>query len=105
MVANFGHFQNALILLILGVFWSGFLHTTTIMWSDNPYLHFFVFLIFDPDSPFYMGYSPFKMANCIHFENALILGILGVFRSGFLNTTTLMCLYIPLSHLLGIFKF
>ena len=27
IVANFGHFQNAVIFRILGVFWSGFLHT------------------------------------------------------------------------------
>ena len=37
ILANFGHFQNALIFRILGVFGSGFLHPTTLMWS---YIHF-----------------------------------------------------------------
>ena len=44
MVANFGLFQNAVIFRILGVFWSLFLHTTTLMWSYNsffaPFWHF-----------------------------------------------------------------
>ena len=39
VVANFGHFQNALIFPILGVFWSAFLHTANIMWSYNRFSH------------------------------------------------------------------
>ena len=46
---------------------------------------FFVILIFEPKSGFCMGYSLCMMAD---FENALISRIFGVFRSGFLQRTT-----------------
>ena len=39
IVAIFGNFQNALIFGILGGFLSGFLHTTTLMWSYNRFSH------------------------------------------------------------------
>ena len=45
-------------------------------------------LIFDPNWPFCKVYSPCKTA---HFQNALIRRIFGVFMSGFLYRTTLIC--------------
>ena len=48
ILANFGHFQNAFISRILGVFWSGFLHTTTLMWSYNHFSHLFGIFNFWP---------------------------------------------------------
>ena len=47
---------------------------------------FFVILIFDPRSGFFMGYRLCIMAN---FQNNLISQIFGVFSSGFLHRTTL----------------
>ena len=90
ILANFGHFQNALIFRILGVFCSGFLHTTTLKWSYNHFSHLFGIFNFWPKLTICMGYSPCILANFGHFQNALIFRILGVFWSGFLHTTTLM---------------
>ena len=46
---------------------------------------FFGILIFDPNRPFWQGYSLCKMAD---FKNGVISGIFGVFSSRFLRTTT-----------------
>ena len=51
VVANFGHFHNANIFRILGVFGGGFLHTTTLKWSYNHFLHLSGIWNFDPDWP------------------------------------------------------
>ena len=50
---------------------------------------FFGILIFEPNRPFWQGYSLCKMAD---FQNGVISGIFGVFSSGFFHATTLMCL-------------
>ena len=47
---------------------------------------FFGILIFDPKSGFCIGHSLYIMAP---FQNGLISGIFGVFRSSFLHRTTL----------------
>ena len=47
---------------------------------------FFGILIFDPNSPFSMGYSLCMLAD---FQNGLISRIFRVFWSGFLDRTTL----------------
>ena len=47
---------------------------------------FFGILIFDPNSPFSMGYSLCMMAD---FQNGLISRIFRAFSSGFLHRTTL----------------
>ena len=49
---------------------------------------FFGILIFDPNRPFWQGYSLWKIAD---FQNGVISGIFGVFSSGFLHTTPLLC--------------
>ena len=48
----------------------------------------FGILIFDPNRSFWQGYSLCKMTD---FQIGVIFGIFGVFSSGFLRTTTLMC--------------
>ena len=47
---------------------------------------FFVILIFDRKSGFFMGY---RLCIVADFQNALISRIFGVFSSGFLHKTTL----------------
>ena len=49
---------------------------------------FFGISIFNSNLPFLQGYSLWKMAD---FQNGVISGIFGVFSSGLLNRTTLMC--------------
>ena len=90
--ANFGYFQNALIFRILGVFWSRFLHTTTLRYCRIVFHMFLAFLIFDPKWLFCKVYSLCLEANFSYFQNALIFRILGVFWSRFLHTTALMWL-------------
>ena len=95
-VANFCHFKNALIFRILGAFWSGFFaHKNTVRWSYNRLIFrtILAFSIFDSYWPLCNGYSPCIVANFGHSQNALILWILGVFWTGFLQTTTLMWSY------------
>ena len=46
ILANFGQFQHAVVFRILKVFWSGFMHTTTLMWSHNRISHLFGFFKF-----------------------------------------------------------
>ena len=41
ILANVRHFQNALIFRILSVFWSGFLHTVTLIRPYNGFSHIF----------------------------------------------------------------
>ena len=41
IMADSGHFQTAVSFRILGVFWSGFLHTTSLMRSNNRFSHLF----------------------------------------------------------------
>ena len=87
---QFGHFENAVIFRILGVFWSGFLHTRTLIWFTIVFRTFLAYLIFDPNWPFCMGYSPCIVANFGHFQNGVIFRMLGDFWSSFLDTRTLI---------------
>ena len=64
-----------------------FLHRTTLIWLKNRFLHFFLILIFDPNSLFSKGYSLWLMVD---FQNRLISRIFVVFLSGFLDGTTLV---------------
>ena len=82
-------FQNSLIFRIFGVFSSGFLHRTTLMWLRIVFRMIFWILIFDPNWPFCQGYSLCTMAD---FHNCHISLIFGIFSSGFLHRTTLMWL-------------
>ena len=95
-------FQNRLISRIFGVFWSGFLHRTTLTWLKNRFSHVFWILIFDANWPFCKGYSLCMMAD---FKNRLISRICGVFSSGFLHRTTLTWLKNPFSHVFLNFNF
>ena len=104
-MANFGHFQNALIFLILGVFWSSFCTQQLLSGRTIVFRTFWAFLIFDPNWPCCKDYSLCVVANFDHFQNAPIFRILDVFWSGFLHTTTLMLSYNRFSHLLSIFNF
>ena len=85
IVAIFGHFQNALIFPILAVFWSGFLHRTTLMCVETFFACFRKFYFLTQSE--YFAWAIFG-----HFQNALIFPILAVFWSRFLHRTTLMCL-------------
>ena len=49
---------------------------------------FFGISIFDPNQPFWQGYSPCKMAD---FQKGVISGIFGLLWSGFFHKTTLIC--------------
>ena len=86
-MANFGHFHNANIFRILGVFGGGFLHT------NNPKVVLQAF------------FAPFWHLEFLTQTDPLFFQILGVFWSGFLHTTTLMWSYNSFSHLFGIFNF
>ena len=88
-LCTMAHFQNRLISRIFGVFSSGFLHRTTLMWLKNRFSHDFLNLIFDRKWPFGQGYNLCTMAD---FQNRLISRIFCVFSSGFLHRTTLMWL-------------
>ena len=59
-------------------------------------------LIFEPNSTFCKGY---RLCNMADFQNLLTSRIFGVFSSGFLHRTTLVCLYIRFSHVLTHFNF
>ena len=104
MVANFGHIKNALIFRVLGVFWSGFLHKTTLMWSYNRYLRLFGIFKFWPKLTILHGYSPCILASFGHFQNALIFRVIGVFWSDFFHITNLMWSYNRYSNRFGIFN-
>ena len=78
-------FQNALISRIFSVFWSGFLHRTTVNDLYKDFGMFFAILIFDSRSGSFKAYSPCMMA---HFQNGLTSPIFSVFWSGFLHRTT-----------------
>ena len=84
IVANFGHFQNAVIFRILGVFWSGFLHTTTLMRTYNRFSHLFGIFNFGPKLSILHG-------PCIvsHFQNGHFSNI-RCFLERFFDITTLM---------------
>ena len=107
VVANFGHFQNALIFWILVVFWSSFFahnkSNVLVRWFFTPFSHF-QFLT-QTDHFAKAIYSLCVVANFGHFENALIFWILGVFWSRFLHTTNRKCSYERFSHPFGIFNF
>ena len=62
-------FQNGLFSRLLGVFWSGFLHRTTLNDLKMDFDMFFGILRFDPKSGFGMAYSLCLMAD---FKNGLI---------------------------------
>ena len=83
IVAIFGHFQNALIFRILAVFSSRFLHRTTLMCLYKRFSDVFAYSIFNPNCPFFMGYSLCIVAIFGHFQNAFIFRILAVFSSRF----------------------
>ena len=95
-------FQNRLIFRIFGVFSSGFLHRTTLMWLKNRFSHVFLISIFDVKWAFCQGYSLCTMAD---FQNRVISWIFGVFWSGFLHRTTLMWLKNRFSHVFLKFNF
>ena len=77
-------FQNGLTSRIFGLFWSGFLHRTTVNDFQNRFGHFFGILIFALNWGFCMGYSLCMMAA---FQNGLISPIVGVFSSVFFHRT------------------
>ena len=77
-MANFGHFQNALIFRLLGV-------------SRAVVLQSF--------------FAPFWPLEFLTQTDPLFFQILGVVWSGFLHTTTLMCSYNRFLHFFGIFNF
>ena len=69
------------------LFLERFLHRTILMFLKNGFWHVLAFLIFDPKSAFYkgyslccMGYTPCKMVD---FQNPLILPLLLFFRAFF----------------------
>ena len=96
-------FQNRLISGIFGVFSSGFLHRTTLMWLKNRFSHVFLNFNFWPKLiSFCKGYRVCTMAD---FQNRLISRIFGVFSSGFLHRTTLMWLKNRFSHVFLNFNF
>ena len=75
---------------IFGVFSSGFLNRTTVMWLKNGFSHVFLNFNFWPKLtilPKAIGF-----AGWVTFQNGLISRIFGVFSSGFLHRTTLMWL-------------
>ena len=88
-------FQNGLIARIFGVFSSGFMHRTTLMWLKNRFSLFFLILIFDPNWLFCKGYNLCAMAD---FQNRLISRIFGVFSGRFLHRTIVMWLKNRFSH-------
>ena len=100
IMANFGHFQNAVIFRILGVFWSGFLYTTCLMWSYNCFSHLFGIFNFWPKLTIFC-----IVANFGHFKNAVIFRILGAFWSGFMLGTSLMWSYNRFWQLNAFFNF
>ena len=62
----------------------------------------------DPNWPFYKGYSlctGYSLCKMADFQNGLISRIFGVFSSGFLHRTTLVCLLICFSHFFRHFNF
>ena len=69
-------FQNGLISRIFSVFCSSFCTEQLQMSCTMDFDMFFGFLIFDPKSGFFMGYSLCMMAD---FENGLMSGIFSVF--------------------------
>ena len=75
------------------------------MWSSIVFHTFSAFLIFEPNWPSCMGYSPCIVVNVSSFQNAVIFRILGVSWTGFLHTTTLMWWANRFSHVFGIFNF
>ena len=86
MICMMADFQNGLISRIFSVFWSGFLHRTSLNDFRMDFAMFFGTLIFDPKSGFCMSYSLCMMAD---FQNGLISRIFSVFWSGFLHKTSL----------------
>ena len=74
---------------VFGVFSSGFFTELHSCACKIDFCMFFEILIFEPNRPFWQGYSLCKMAE---FKSDVISGVFGVFWSGFLHTTTLMCL-------------
>ena len=80
LLVNFSHFQNTFIPRILGFFVSCFCTQQFQCGRPIVFCTFLTFLIFDPYWQFCMDYSPFNLAKFGHFQNALIFGILGVFR-------------------------
>ena len=81
-LANVGNFQNVLIFRILGVFWSSFLHTTTLKWSYNRFFHLLSIFNFWPKLTILHELQHIHFGN---FHNALIYRILGVFLECFLQ--------------------
>ena len=106
ILANFGHFQNALIVRILYLFWSGFLHISTLMWSYNHFSRRFGIFNFLPKLIILHGLKPMHIgqfwpfSKCSHFSN-----IRCFLERFFLHRKTLMCSYNDFSHRFGIFNF
>ena len=105
VVANFSHFQNALIFGKLGVFWSGVFSKQVSCCRRIVFCTFLAFLIFDRNRPFCKGCSPCVVANFGHYQSAPIFRILGAFQRGFLHKISPMWSENGFSHLFGIFKF
>ena len=86
----FGNFLNALLFHKLAVFWSRFLHKTTL--KGLPWLNRFeeMFLAIFFLNIFHGLYSLSIVAIFPNFQNALIFRILAVFWSRFLHRTTAM---------------
>ena len=72
---NFGPYENALVFRILGVFWSGFLHTTFLMLSHNRFVHLLAVFNFWPKLTILHGLEPMYSGQfwpfwkCSHFSH------------------------------------
>ena len=69
---------------------------------------FLAFIIFDPNRPFFDGYSlclGYSLCKMTDFQNRVTTGIFGVFSSGFLHKTSLTFLQNGFSHIFGIYNF
>ena len=80
-------FQNRLISRIFGVFWSGFLHRTTLLCSRIDFCMFFGILIFDPNEHFA---KPIALPKWPIFKIVLFLEYL-VFFGAVFCTELLYC--------------
>ena len=80
---------------MFGVFSSGFLHRTTLLFLYNHFWHVFGKKNSNPNCPICMGYRLCKMVD---FRNGLIFWIFGVVFSVFLHKITLFFLQNHFSH-------
>ena len=102
-LSNMADFQTCLISRLFGVFSSGFLHRTILVFLKNGFSHNFEIFSFLPKLTILKRlYSLCKMAD---FQTCLISRIFGVFSSGFLHRKALIFLQNCFSHVFGFFNF